>query len=84
MRAFGAVLIGLGVSVGVALAVALVAGPSVPWVASLPWLVAVGIAKLTFISALGLIAAGAMMRRLARRAEERAFVSKMPADFDDR
>jgi hypothetical protein len=78
MRTFGASLMGLGVVVGVGLAVALVAGPSVPWLASLPWLVTVGLAKLTFISALGLIAVGAVMRRVGRRAEERALRPDRP------
>lgn len=72
MRVLGTVLMGLGVAVGMALAVAMVAGQSIPWLAALPWLVAVGVAKLTFISALGLIAVGAAMRRLARRAAERS------------
>ena len=84
MRTFGAVLMGLGAAVGVALALALVAGPWLPWVASLPWLVAVGLGKLTFISALGLIAAGAVMRRVGRRADERAPVPETRPNLHDR
>jgi hypothetical protein len=71
MRALSAVLMGLGVTVGAALAFVLAAAHSLPWLTSVPWLVAVGLAKLTFLSALGLIGAGAVVRRLASRGEER-------------
>jgi hypothetical protein len=36
------------------------------------WLVAVGLAKLTLIASGGLIAAGAVVQRLAKRADDRA------------
>ena len=41
----------------------------------LSWLIAVGLAKLTFVAALGLVAGGAVLQRLARRAEERERLS---------
>jgi hypothetical protein len=44
-------------------------GLSVPGVS---WLIAVGLVKLTLIASGGLIAAGAVLQRLARRAEDRA------------
>ena len=72
MRALGAVLMGLGLALGVTLAFAVVAGHWSPWLVSLPWLVAVGLGKLTFVGALGLLASGAVVRRLAIRAEARA------------
>ena len=72
MRALGEVLMGLGLALGAALAFALAAGHWSPWLTSLPWLVAIGLAKLTFIGAVGLLASGAVLRRLAIRADERA------------
>jgi hypothetical protein len=75
MRAVGAVLMGIGAGLGAVLAVALVIGHWSPWLASLPWLVAIGLAKLTFVGALGLLASGAVVRRLAIRAETRALES---------
>ncbi|MDQ6635044.1 MAG: hypothetical protein M3Z10_09860 [Gemmatimonadota bacterium] len=68
----GEVLMGFGVALGAALALALVGGHWFPWLTSLPWLAAVGLAKLTFIGAVGLLASGAVLRRLAIRADERA------------
>jgi hypothetical protein len=72
MRALGAVLMGIGLGLGATLAFALIVGHWSPWLTSLPWLVAVGLAKLTFVGALGLLASGAVVRRLAIRAEARA------------
>jgi len=37
----------------------------------LPWLVAVGLAKLTLAGSVGLLASGAFLQRLARRQDER-------------
>jgi hypothetical protein len=80
MRALSAVLMGLGVTIGAALVLAVVAGHSLPWLATLPWLVAVGMAKLTFVSALGLIAAGGVVRRLGIRAESRELLAEPDGD----
>jgi hypothetical protein len=46
----------------------------------LPFFIAVGMAKLTFISALGLIGGGAWLRRLARREDERRQLAAPPPD----
>lgn len=57
-----------GAAVGSALGVALLLHVQLPGV---PWIVAVGLAKLTLIGSGGLMAAGAAMQRVARRQEER-------------
>jgi hypothetical protein len=69
MRRAGNVLMGLGLTLGAAVCVALLLGFRLT---NLPWLVAVGLVKLTLISAVGLIAGGAVVRRLGIRAEHRA------------
>jgi hypothetical protein len=61
-------LMALGALVGVGTGVAVLAGVDVPGVGS--WLVAVAVAKLGFIAALALIAAGAMLRRVASHSEQ--------------
>jgi len=68
MHTLGSLLVGLGVVLGSLVGVALLLGIEVP---GLPWLVAVGLVKLTLIGAGGLIASGAILQRLARRADER-------------
>jgi hypothetical protein len=68
MRSIGNVLLALGVALGCAVGVGLLLGVSVPGVS---WLVAVGLTKLTLIAAGGLIAGGAVLQRLASRAEDR-------------
>jgi hypothetical protein len=69
MRPFGMLLLALGVLLGTLVGVGLLFGVQVPGVS---WLVAVGLVKLTLIASGGLIAAGAVLQRLARRADERA------------
>jgi hypothetical protein len=68
MRLLGTLLLALGVLVGCAVGFALMFGLQMPGV---PWLVAVGLTKLTLIAAGGLMAGGAVLHRLARRAEAR-------------
>jgi hypothetical protein len=68
MRVLGNLLVALGVLLGVLVASAMLFDVTPP---GLPWLVAVGIAKLTLITSGGLMAGGAVLGRLARRAEER-------------
>ena len=68
MRRFGSILMALGVLVGVGTGVAVLTGVDVPGVGS--WLVAVAVAKLGFIAGFTLIAAGAMLRRIASRSEQ--------------
>ena len=79
MRALGAILMGLGVALGGALAIAIAAAQWIPVLAAIPWLVAVGLAKLTFVGALGLIGAGAVARRLAIRSAARLSLDGEPA-----
>ena len=55
----------LGALVGVATGLAVLAGVDVPGVGS--WLVGVAVAKLGFITAFGLIGAGAVMHRIGAR-----------------
>ena len=66
MKRFGLVLMWAGVSVGVVTALATVTHVGL---SSVPWLVNVALAKLAFIGAGGLMAGGAVVRRLAIRQE---------------
>jgi hypothetical protein len=68
MRPLGSLLLALGVLLGVAVGVGLLLGVQLP---GLSWLVAVGVTKLTLIAAGGLMASGAVLHRLAKRAKER-------------
>lgn len=61
----------LGLALGAAVSLGLLLGNFVVWTHGLTWLLAIGLVKLTFAGALGLIAGGAALRRLANRAEER-------------
>jgi hypothetical protein len=69
MRVLGTILVVLGALVGSGVGVGMLLGLSVPGVS---WLIAVGLVKLMLIASGGLIAAGAVLQRLARRAEDRA------------
>jgi hypothetical protein len=64
MRPLGKLLAGLGLTVGILLGVALMFPGHL---GGINWLIAVGLAKLTFIGSLGLIGAGAVLQRLANR-----------------
>ena len=75
MRPFGSVLLALGVLLGCAVGVGLLLGVQVPGVS---WLVAVGLTKLALIASGGLMAAGAVLIRLARRSDERDRVGTGP------
>ena len=76
MRRLGSILLTLGALVGVGTGVAVVTGVDVPGVGS--WLVAVAVAKLGFISGFALIAAGAILRRLASRSDEIPLAKDLP------
>ena len=65
----------LGAFVGVATGLAIIADINVPGVSS--WLVSVAVAKLGFISAIGLIAAGALMKRHGRHPRVDADVERI-------
>jgi hypothetical protein len=69
MRVLGTILIVLGALIGSGVGIGMLLGLSVPGVS---WLIALGLVKLTLIAAVGLIAGGAVLQRLATRAEERA------------
>ena len=69
MRPLGSALLVLGVVLGSAIGVGILLGITLPGVS---WLVAVGLTKLTLLASAGLMAAGATLKRLARRAEDRA------------
>ena len=65
MRRLGSILMVVGAVVGVGTGVAVLTGADIPGVGS--WLVAVAVAKLGFIAAFALIAAGAVLHRMATR-----------------
>ena len=62
----------LGLVVGIGLGIAVIADIKV---AGVPLLVAIGLGKLTFLAALGLMGAGAALRRLGLREERREMAS---------
>ena len=79
MRRLSALLMGLGVALGAGVSSALMLHLQIPGV---HWLILVGLAKLTLAGSLGLIAAGAVVRRLAVRAEQRQLAA-FGAETDD-
>jgi hypothetical protein len=72
MRRFGALLMMLGLLLGAVVGGALLLNVSIPGAS---WLVAAGLAKLALGSAVGLLAAGAVLQRLAAREDERRRLS---------
>lgn len=68
MRPLGTTLIVGGAILGAAVAVAIAPGIHI---VALPWIVGVGLAKLTLVSSAGLMAAGAVVNRLALRRGQR-------------
>lgn len=68
MRLLGQLLMLLGVGVGGAVGLALLFHLSIPGV---PWLLALGLVKLTLAASAGLLGAGAFVQRLAGRRGER-------------
>jgi hypothetical protein len=75
MRRFGQLLMMLGLGVGSAVGLAILLHLSIPGVS---WIVAVGLAKLTLVSSVGLLGAGAALQRIANRRE----VGVLPANTD--
>ena len=75
MRPLGTLLLALGALLGTLVGIGLLLGVQVPGV---PWLVAVGLVKLTLIASCGLMAGGAVLHRLARRSEERERLGPAP------
>jgi len=72
LKPLGSFLMGAGFVVGAVVGVSLIAGINV---AGLPLLVAIGLGKLTFLGAIGLMGVGAGLRRLATRQEQRRLAS---------
>jgi NhaP-type Na+/H+ or K+/H+ antiporter len=68
MRLLGQLLMTLGVVVGGAVGIALLFHLSIP---GMPWLLAVGLAKLVLAGSVGLLGAGAFVQRLANRRDDR-------------
>lgn len=58
----------IGLLIGGILGIGVIAGVKV---AGVPLLVAIGLGKLTFVGAIGLMGAGAVLRRVALRQEQR-------------
>lgn len=79
MRTVGNVLMGVGLVLGAGLGIGLLIGHWPVWIQSLPWLAAVGLAKVTFVGALGLLASGAVLRRLAITHDDRARLGRAPS-----
>jgi len=68
VRPLGTVLMIGGLVLGVGVAVAIIASPQF---FSLPWMISVGLAKLTLLASGGLMGAGAICHRLAAREEQK-------------
>ena len=68
MKRLGSLLMALGLIIGLLLGIGVIAGVKV---AGVPLLMAIGLGKLTFVGAIGLMAAGAAVRRLAQRQKQR-------------
>jgi hypothetical protein len=73
MRRIGELLMALGLGVGTLVAFLVLTEFGF---AGVPWLVNVGLAKLGFLAAGGLIAGGAVSVRIARRQEQRQLESR--------
>ena len=67
-----------GAAVGIAIGAAIGLGISLP---GIPWLVAVGLIKLTLLGAGVLMGSGAFLVRLSRRHEERARLTSGPQRY---
>ena len=78
MRKLGNMLMLGGAAVGVGVGAAMLGGVHV---VAHPWLVTVGLVKLTLIASGGLMATGAVCVRLANRAEQRQL---LPPTVDER
>jgi hypothetical protein len=68
MKRLGLLLMWLGLAMGVVLSIAFLVNLKV---GNIPLLVAIGLGKLSFIAAVGVMAAGAGLRRLGLRRESR-------------
>ena len=73
MKRLGSLLMLLGVLIGGILAIGMAAGVTV---GGMPFLVAVGLGKLTFLAALASMGVGATLRRFALREEQRKLATR--------
>jgi hypothetical protein len=69
MKRIGAALLVLGALVGVTAGLWVMIGLET---LTLPWLVSVGLVKLIIVASLGIMGAGAVMTRIAKKAEQRS------------
>ncbi|HJQ20727.1 MAG TPA: hypothetical protein VJ867_10285 [Gemmatimonadaceae bacterium] len=69
MKRLGDVLMGVGVAIGAVVAIKLAMGVRVN---GMPFLVSVGLVKLTLLTALSFLAAGAAARRIGKRRDAQA------------
>lgn len=76
MRVIGKALIWAGAAVGGVVVFAMLGGVPLP---VMPWIIAVGLVKLTLVGSAGLMAAGAVCNRLALRQEQRALLPPLSA-----
>jgi hypothetical protein len=77
VKRLGSFLMAIGLVIGVILGIAVITDIRVN---GLPFLLAIGLAKLTFVTALGFLGAGAAVRRLGVRNEQRKLASLAQAD----
>lgn len=77
MRFFGSALMALGVLVGIAVGAFILTSGSA---FGFTWLVSVAIAKLTFLGAIGLLGAGAVLHRIDRRRQDHARFQRSTPD----
>ena len=75
MRFFGSILMALGILAGIAVGAFVLVGGSA---FGFTWLVSVAIAKVTFLGAIGLLAAGAVLHRIDRRRHDHALLEPPP------
>ena len=68
MKRLGSVLLVLGALIGVAASLWIAVGLDV---AKLPWLISIGLVKLTIGASLGVMGSGAVLTRLANRRDKR-------------
>lgn len=81
LRRIGSLLLMTGVAVGVGVGVAIFVGFRP---ATLPWLLAIGLTKLTLLASGGLMAAGAFCLRLDKREAARKALSARAASLTQR
>src|SRR5262245_7576342 len=77
MRLVGAAFMALGLLLGMALSAFLLLGGAA---FGLTWILSVAVAKLAFLAAIGLIGAGAVLRRIDGRRTDRTLTATVETD----